>query len=492
MPRKRAPTTPEDLALWRDHGIRVRRLSPAEHAALYRAVPKPKPKPPAVALETVNARLRARPFEPHREPMALAACDLVAVVFALVEEHEQQLCLRRRARRPADAASFKATVTALVSDLAHQFLSDAGGTLAVPRSKRELGRKKDRYDAWFLGETFPRTLDLMKDAGLLVQHEGTWHYGTFGQQSFKTVIEPGPALIAALSRYPDLTAADFAIGEGKETIVLKWSNSHPNPRLRGRKVDYDDTPETVRMGEEMTTLNDWWAGADLSLSPGYTPEAPVNLSRRSMSRIFSADDPNFGRGGRLYHSFWLDMPSDDRAALLIAGEPVVSLDFSAAFLRMAYGRVSEPVPEEDLYAVGKLAQWPRSIVKPLVNAMLDDRTKMDDPAAVSGLRYWPKDVQSQLKEDWPDHPGLAVVRTVIEQEHAPIRPLFYRGIGMEFQALESRIVIAVLLTLRSMGIVGLPVHDCVIVPEKHEAVTKDLMMTEFRRVANAEAVVRRA
>ncbi|WP_429224192.1 hypothetical protein [Inquilinus ginsengisoli] len=424
--------------------------------------------------------------------MTPTACDLVAVVFALVEEHEQRLGVRCRKRRPADAASFKATVTALVSDLVHQLLSDPDGTLTVPRRKGQLGERKNRYDAWFLGETFPRTLDQMGDAGFLIQHKGAWHYGTFGRQSFKTVIEAGPALVATIGQYPDLTTADFALGEGRETIVLKWSNNHPDARLRGRKVDYDDTPETIRMRGEMTTLNDWWAGADLSLSPGHSPEAPVNLSRRTMSRIFSAADPTFGLGGRLYHSFWIIMPTEDRAALLIGREPVVSLDFGSAFLRMAYGRAGEPVPAGDLYAVGKLAEWPRDIVKPVANAMLDDRTKIDDPGAVSGLRRWPSDIQARLKEEWPAHPGLAVVRAVIEREHAPIRSMFYRGVGMEFQALESRIIVAVLLALRSMGVVGLPVHDCIIVPKKHEAAAKELMMIEFRKVAKAEAEVRRA
>jgi hypothetical protein len=177
---------------------------------------------------------------------------------------------------------------------------------------------------------------------------------------------------------------------------------------------------------------------------------------------------------------------------LIGGEPVVSLDFGSAFIRMAYGRAGERVAEGDLYALGKLTEWPRSIVKPLVNAMLDDRTKLDDPAAISGLRHWPRDIQAKLGTDWPDHPGLPAIRAVIEREHAPIRALFYRGIGMEFQALESRIVIAVLLALRFMGVVGLPIHDCIVVPERHEAAARDLMMTEFRKVAKAEALIRRA
>jgi hypothetical protein len=411
--------------------------------------------------------------------------------LSLVAEHERRLKTRDRARRAVDQVSFEAAVSALVSDLAHQFLSDPDGSLSVSRNTAELAKPKGRYGARFIGKTFPRILDLIRrpDVELITHHEGHWHWGDWTKTTFKTVIEPGPALLEIIGRYPDLVPADFTVGAGRENIVLRHAKDLPNARLAGREKDYTDTALTLRMREEMAVINEWLAQADLSFIPGHPAAERVNLGRRTMTRIFSEGSTAFDKGGRLYHAAWIDMSKEDRAALMINGEPVVSLDFNAAFLRLAYGRAHAELPPGDPYSIGILGRWPRSIVKKLVGAMFDDKTKLKDQAAVHGLKHWPEDIRDKLKKDWPDHPGLAVVRAAIESAHAPIRHLLYRGIGLDFQNIESRIVVDLLLQLREHGVVALPVHDCIIVQRRHAAMAKDLMQRLFKLHGGIEGVV---
>jgi hypothetical protein len=57
-------------------------------------------------------------------------------------------------------------------------------------------------------------------------------------------------------------------------------------------------------------------------------------------------------GGRLFGGFWMTMERDERFRLLrIAGEPVVNVDFSSLFPRLAYVRARAAQPDADLYDV---------------------------------------------------------------------------------------------------------------------------------------------
>ena len=47
----------------------------------------------------------------------------------------------------------------------------------------------------------------------------------------------------------------------------------------------------------------------------------------------------------------------------------------------------------------------------------------------------------------------------IQQYHEPIAHNFYKGIGLELQALDSQIVEKVLLDLIEQNTIALPVHD---------------------------------
>jgi hypothetical protein len=60
------------------------------------------------------------------------------------------------------------------------------------------------------------------------------------------------------------------------------------------------------------------------------------------------------------------------------------------------------------------------------------------------------------------------VQTVIggiKKLHPAIAPLLGKGLGHLVQWHESQILVNVLLRLITKGIVALPVHDCVVVPE---------------------------
>ncbi len=73
--------------------------------------------------------------------------------------------------------------------------------------------------------------------------------------------------------------------------------------------------------------------------------------------------------------------------------------------------------------------------------------------------------------------------------HKPVQHAFYAGKGMYLSYQESRILISVLKRLHEQGIVGLPIHDAVIVAEHHKDQTKQVMLEAFKELTGIEGMV---
>ncbi len=79
----------------------------------------------------------------------------------------------------------------------------------------------------------------------------------------------------------------------------------------------------------------------------------------------------------------------------------------------------------------------------------------------------------------PAGASLSRVCRDIEAYHAPIAHRFYCRSGMEAMRTESDIIVGVVLQLRALGIVGLPIHDAVLVREDEAELAEDVMCSVF-------------
>jgi hypothetical protein len=73
--------------------------------------------------------------------------------------------------------------------------------------------------------------------------------------------------------------------------------------------------------------------------------------------------------------------------------------------------------------------------------------------------------------------------------HPAIVPLFDTNVGFELMALESQILVGVLLELASKGIAALPMHDGIMVAERHKEAAIETMLTVSRLKAGRELPV---
>ena len=60
-----------------------------------------------------------------------------------------------------------------------------------------------------------------------------------------------------------------------------------------------------------------------------------------------------------------------------------------------------------------------------------------------------------------------------------MKHLFFTGVGHQLQYIESEILVDVLLAMRERGLVGLPVHDAVVVPVSAMDQAREIMLDTF-------------
>lgn len=404
---------------------------------------------------------RDRPADLWRVPASDAARSLVGQVVRQIEDHEHRRQLRKLARSEKHQAGFEATVRAVVCDLVHHHLSQSKGGIAVTRDRRKLARRS-RYRPPALNDTLPHVLDAMAALGVLEM--------TLGSLGLQTTICAAGWLCERIASM-GLGFADLGRDDNEELVILR---GHKRPRRGGTMsadlVEYDDDDLTVRLRDELRAINAWLDQADFAL----TDHPGIDTGDRRLRRIFN--NGRFDHGGRLAGGWWMNLGKDIRREhVRIRGERVVTLDFAALYIRLAYAHVGAVPPSGDLYTCIAGLATHRKAAKVLLNTLLfDDRPRRRKPKGTV--------------ETLPDVP-VGELTAAIERAHAPIAQVFGQGIGFHLMNLESTILVEALIRLRDLGIVGLPVHDALIVARSDRDAAVKVMTTTAEELAGCSVPV---
>jgi len=270
---------------------------------------------------------------------------------------------------------------------------------------------------------------------------------TGGQQ---TILKAGQKLLSRIERF-DITRDDMGQALEEEVLILRAPKRHSNSIAEYQ--EYEDDEATLALRQQMTSINDWLSTADITCN---LPQ--MDPAHRRLRRIFN--NSNFAQGGRLYGGFWQAMPSDERQEhILIEGDWCVELDYGQMSLAILYGLTGAKPPEGDLYDLSTqgIPTSYRKGIKTVIQALINSSkvpTKM------------PKGVRKHL----PSHTNIRDILAAIESKHPTIYP--FRK--------ESDILVDVLITLRSEGIVALPVHDAVVVRDDISDKAKAVMKKVFK------------
>jgi hypothetical protein len=168
-------------------------------------------------------------------------------------------------------------------------------------------------------------------------------------------------------------------------------------------------------------------------------------------------------GGRLYGPYWQNLPKVYRERIHLDGDPTKEIDHACLHPRLLHACFGHRWPKGvDAYDVGGGFDRKRE-VKPAWNRMINGRSRY---GAIEGMHAAD-----------PGMTPLAADRlfAALEHRHAPVAQSFFTGPWAALQRLDSELMLAVHEACFDKGIVGLSIHDSMIVREA-DAETVDAIM----------------
>jgi hypothetical protein len=171
---------------------------------------------------------KARAFNPFLCAKTDKLMALIAEVQVQMSGYEFFNQTRKRARRPADQATYDRTVEVILCDLCAVELGPNNDSIHLPLSNKVL-RSKSRYKGTALGKTLPAILDVMSapEMDFVVLEKG---HSTFkivdddlnvafagGRQ---TILKAGPKLLSRIERF-GITRDDLGPASEEEVLVLR-------------------------------------------------------------------------------------------------------------------------------------------------------------------------------------------------------------------------------------------------------------------------------
>ena len=410
---------------------------------------------------------------------------LGAAVARLADLLEAQEHSRARRRRSGDAATFRLAVEAIACNLLALSTAAPDRPLAIP-----LANAASQATPIF-GKVARKVIDLMLKLGLVIKTRGYPYVGP-------STIEPTPEMRKHLPLGTIAWGALRLDDDPQVVVVLRKAtrddddddDAKPAPP---RRLTRHQRQWLRKVTAEMHAINAAIRGAPVECDasaafhvderPRKPPASLVTAQHRSLRRYFNG---TWEQGGRLFGGFWQTMGRTDRFRhIRIGDEPVALVDYGQLFLRLAYAKAGVKPPPGDLYDVTGSdacgAEWKRlrEARKKLVNALFF-RTAL--------LTQWPgarPDERFEMRDAFPPGTTPRAAIKAIKQKHAPIADWFERGHGLHFMRTEGDLIVAVTMALFAQGIAALPIHDAVLVPERHAATAKAVMERAARRLTGA-------
>jgi len=414
------------------------------------------------------------PIDPYWVPHSTYVREAVAEVLKRLQNYEKYYENRKRARREADQAHFERSISAIVCAVIQCYLNNKNDCVSISLSKRDLS-KQSRYQPFSFGKTLPYNLAILTapEMGFLKIKKGERvpvlnNKGEVLWQGRRTTLQPGSMLKKWIGGTSWIKGAevrpfvqdDFRRVDEEEVIILKAEKKWHGDK--GEWLDYTDTEQTKSFRQEVRSINDWIAEAEIL----YAGPQKIDTSRRRLKRYFN--NSRFDHSGRLMEGFWQDLSKDFRRRhIRIGGKNIAELDYGQSTLRILYGITGAKPAQDDLYSIPGYENNREGIKLILQSALTSDRVQKQMPSGGRPL--------------FGKGPKYADILAAVRKAHAPISEHFFTGVGMNLMYRESEILIDVLLEAMDRKIVALPIHDSVLVPQWRSEEVRDLMLNVFKR-----------
>lgn len=434
-----------------------------------------------------NARMAEFVFVPFSDE----ANGLTTRLLDLTLTHEDETKKRKRRRQKAALKSFERSVAAFSADLIyHSQFEAAAGFMFRPNDKDLMGqtmvsvRSFEQLVAFWTQLGWMEATKSFECAESFEEGDGSRIVYLARARRFRAL----PALLE-LAAFHGITALNVKEHFRSETsrllpvTVRSETQRTKGQKKRGRPVKVKGTYLRRRQAEEaqrIVEINGYLSGSGFDLCD---PPRVCRLFNRGNLRAF-----DFNMGGRLIcrsEVDWQRMEPEQRRQITWRGEPTVELDVRASHMGILYALCGQVMPtDHDPYL---LPPYERDLIKGLFTIITGKGGKPD---------RWSKELGDAYFAAHGRRPGkLYKVKDVVEalfQKH-PVLDRIKFGVldwaTLQFE--ESECFIECLLELgREHGLTGLPIHDSLIVAQRHQELAERCLKEAYRRRLGYIPVVR--
>jgi hypothetical protein len=379
----------------------------------------------------------------------------------------------------------KRQLKVLILDLFVAWKTDPELSIGISMSNRGYVANS-RYNALHISPVIIQLVHRAHESGLF----GLWRGDQAWQRNTRIwAAEPLQALFAKAK----FGITDIIRHRDQETIVLNDAE--------GRPMEYDDTPETIRMREGMKRYNELLHHTFVDIPsldyPVVVRQARASNERDTKVRIDQND--KFSRrifyrgqldlGGRNHGGYWQRLPEDIRAQLHINDVPVIEDDYSGTHIALLYGMEGVHL-EGDAYTVDlattytskELRGWIKTLSLVTINA--DDKGsafrafRQKQLAGSPAKRFTNRMLQEMLM--------------AFEKRHPSIARHFCSDKGVELMAVDGRITASIIDQFTAVNVPVITVFDSYIIDMYHAADLRSAMREAMdREVPGAAANIER-
>lgn len=252
-----------------------------------------------------------------------------------------------------------------------------------------------------------------------------------------------------------------------------------NNLLQQTYIDLDDEMLTYADLEELKSYD--------KKIKRYVVEYSIDLSKKRVYRVFSNED--WKCGGRIYGAWWHACPKELRKYILIDGEPVVELDFSAIHVLLLYAHLGENFLDEgvDAYTIEghNFRAAMKVVMMSAINAERNEKTDGETRAIKASWDTLIKKLNKErIKHGINSHDSLYEMLEAIKERHQPIADFLASGEGIKLQREDSDIAVDIINQHTKMNVPILSVHDSFIVPRYFEPFTRDIMNQAYGKLVS--------
>ena len=284
----------------------------------------------------------------------------------------------------------------------------------------------------------------------------------------------------------ELAGAKVGRPADEEVIILKDASKQK------RKMEYTDTPETVRMREVVRDYTNLLLRHFIDIrrldSPWIERENGNRLmigpAHQRVYRVFNRG--SFQHGGRFYGPWWQQCPKEWRREIFINDAPTIEQDYSSLHIALLYARHGVNFYREydgDAYAIDTpvflaTATETRKYAKKLLLTAVNAKS---DKATYLAFRSECNKAGDQVGGSLTDK-ELSVLLNGLRTKHPLIAGDLATDVGIVLMYDDSRITEHVIKRFMAKEVAVLTIHDSYISHYQDHALLQDAMDEGFHMV----------